>query len=426
MSSETTHYEFRLPDPGEGLTEAELVAWHVAERDAVEEDAPLCNVETDKAVVEIPAPCTGTLVERRAEPNDSLAVADVIAVFETEDPPRRGGSEPTDLAPSPKDADTDVEEPADDDRTGAEADDRPDATPESRVFAAPSTWRYAREQGVDIAAVTPIGPGGRVLREDVDRHRASTDAAGVPSVANRPPPPQSNPRRGWCGSRCGASGGASLRTWRGRPRRYRTSHRGSRPTPANWSRSKERLNRKYDTRITYTAILVKAVVPALEEFPLVNASVDMEAGEILKHREYNVGVATHTEDGLLVPVIDHVDRKSVVEVTRELNEKAASARERSLAPSDLQDGTFTVTNTGSHGEHGTFGTPIIRRPEAAILGVGRIREKPVAVDGELAVRERIDFSLSYDHRLMDGVTAERFAETVIEAIEDPDLLLSRI
>jgi pyruvate dehydrogenase E2 component (dihydrolipoamide acetyltransferase) len=189
---------------------------------------------------------------------------------------------------------------------------------------------------------------------------------------------------------------------------------------------KERLDGKHDAHITYTALLVKAVVPALKEFPLVNASVDMEAGEITKYESYNIGVATHTDDGLIVPVVKDADEKSLVEVAEELNATVESAREREISPADLQGGTFTITNTGSHGGHGTFGTPIIRHPEAAIMGVGAIEEKPVAVDGELTVQERIGFSFSYDHRLVDGVTAGQFMEHVIEGVEDPDILLSRL
>jgi len=190
---------------------------------------------------------------------------------------------------------------------------------------------------------------------------------------------------------------------------------------------KERLDEKLDTRITYTALVLKAVVPALEEFPLLNASIDDEADEIVEKHYYNVGVATHTEDGLMVPVIEDVDEKSIEELGAELADLVERTRERSVDLSELRGGTFTVTNTGSHGGHGTFGTPIIRHPESAIMGVGRIQNKPVAVsDTEMEVRKVIPLTLSYDHRLIDGVTAGQFMEYVIEAIEDSDVLLSRL
>ena len=189
---------------------------------------------------------------------------------------------------------------------------------------------------------------------------------------------------------------------------------------------KERLDEKHEAHITYTPIFLKAVVPALKEFPLVNASIDDTTDEIVEKHYYNIGFATHTEDGLMVPVIDDVDSKSIVEVAKELNELAEQARERDIDVADLQGGTFTVTNLALHGEHRTFGTPVINHPEAAILGIGHIREKPVARNGELEVRKRLTLSFSYDHRLIDGVLANQFMEHVIEGIEDPDILLSRL
>ncbi|MFT4950276.1 MAG: pyruvate dehydrogenase E2 component (dihydrolipoamide acetyltransferase), partial [Natronomonas sp.] len=315
-----------------------------------------------------------------------------------------------------------------------------------RVFAAPSTRRYAREQGVDLADVEGTGPGGRVLQEDVDAfleaQRAEPAESAVDRTAEPETPTTATPPAADAGSTGAATTDESGREAVVEPLR------GLRRTIAeNMQRSKQeiphvtsgfeadatelvdlkgRLDEKHDAHITYTALLVKAVVPALKEFPLVNASVDMEAGEVTKYESYNVGVATHTDDGLVVPVIDDADEKSLVEVAEELNTTVEAAREREISPADLQGGTFTVTNTGSHGGHGTFGTPIIRHPEAAIMGVGAIEETPVAVDGELTVQERIGFSFSYDHRLVDGVTAGQFMEHVIEGIEDPDILLSRL
>ena len=435
MSSDTTQtFEFRLPDPGEGLTEAELLEWHVREGDDVREDDPLCDVETDKAVVDIPAPCTGTVTELTVAPGDIVAVGEVLAVFETASPPRQQGFESEQPVTEPEQTD-DVKpdaETASEPRPAVTRVDDGDGQTEAddRVFAAPSTRRYAREQGVDLKSVSGSGPNGRILREDVDRHLESTAADmdtetavadtdvsdGVDTPAARPEVRE--PLRG-------------LR--RTIAENMQTSAQeiphvtsGYEADAGELVALKQRLNEKHDVRITYTAILVKAVVPALKQFPLVNASIDMEAGEIVKHQYYNIGVATHTEDGLLVPVIEAVDSKSLLEVAAELSETVEAARERDLPPGAFTDGTFTITNTGSHGGHGTFGTPIIRHPEAAILGVGRIQEKPVAVDGDLEVRDRIGFSFSFDHRLIDGVTAGQFVETVIEAVEDPDVLLSRL
>lgn len=441
MSSEgVQEFAFRLPDPGEGLTEAEIVEWYHDEGEDVREDDPLVDVETDKAVVEIPTPCTGTLEEIRAEPGDIVEVGEVIAVFLTENPPRQ---QETDRSR----ADADATESADDGESGARqaitrvsgsdaSEDQP-APDESggesaatsgddeRVFAAPSTRRYARKQGVDLAAVEGSGPGGRALREDVDAYLETAEAAEPTATAETETAVDQE------------EDDVVVEPLRGLRRTIAENmQQSSREIPHVTSGFeadatalvdlKERLDDKHDAHITYTAILVKAVVPALRDFPLVNASIDMEAGEITKYNYYNVGVATHTEDGLIVPVVKRVGEKSLVEVAEDLQAKVEGAREREIAPDDLQGGTFTITNTGSHGGHGTFGTPIIRHPEAAILGVGAIDEQPVAVDGELQVQERIGFSFSYDHRLVDGVTAGQFMEHVIEGIEDPDLLLARL
>ena len=455
-TEETQRYEFRLPDPGEGLTEAEIVEWYVEEGEEVREDDPLCDVETDKAVVEIPTPCTGTVVELAADPGDMVQVGEVIAVFETANPPRQQGFEDADSATGADTRETaaeqdsaDAQTPGATEETDASADTGPRsavsrveagetdtgsataAGTDGRVFAAPSTRRYAREQGVDIGAVEGSGPNGRVLREDVDRHleSASPAAGGEPADVETADaaaaPAGTGPRQSVTEPLRGLRR-TIAKNMQQSAREIPHITSGYEADAGELVALKERLDEKHDVRVTYTAILMKAVVPAFKEFPLVNASIDMDAGEIHRHQAYNIGVAAHTDDGLLVPVIRNVDQKSIVEVAEELAETVEAARERSLPLEAFSGGTFTITNTGAFAGHGTFGTPIINHPEAAILGVGRIDEKPVAVDGELEVRERIGFSFSFDHRLVDGVTADRFVETVIEGIEDPDVLLSRI
>lgn len=421
-----TRYEFPLPDPGEGLTEAEIVEWHAEAGVELEEDELLLEIETDKAVVEISAPCTGTLEERRGEPNDVVAVGDVIAVFETADPPTRGAGTTDKTAdesgaegPTPGVADATVEPAvtprADNGETEASIAETEE---DGRVFAAPSTRRYAREVGVTLREVEGTGPGGRVLRTDIDAHRDGEidDAAEVTATEA-----EEEVRRPLRGLRR-AIADNMVRS------KAEIPHVTScfRANATEFVELRERLNEKHDVRISYTAIVLKAVVPALKEYPLVNASVSEDGEAIIEKHYYDLGVATHTEDGLLVPVVKGVDEKSLVEVSEELERLAGAARDRSLSPEELSDSTFTVTNVGSHSENGTFGTPIINHPEAAILGLGHIREEPVAVDGAVEVREQLHLSLSYDHRLIDGVTASGFADHVIECIEDPDLMLSRL
>lgn len=434
-----------MPDPGEGLTEAEISTWHVEVGDEVEADDVLCEVETDKALVDIPIPTAGEVIELRAEPGDVVDVGDVIAVFDTTNPPGPQTTESeTDEAESsgPRDA------PASTDGETAPASihDSPETGPDGdqRTFAAPSTRRYAREKGVDLAAVDGSGPGGRVLRDDIDAYlesepgsttetqKATRRVTGPESDSTttepEPEPEQADEeekdvvRRPFRGLRKTIADNM-IESKQKIP--HVTS--GFEANAEDLVDLKERLDEATDAPVTYTTLLMKAVVPALKEFPEVNASIDEDAEEIVEKHYYNLGIATHTDEGLMVPVIDDVDRKSIAELGTELSDVVERTRDRSVDVDELRGGTFTITNTGGHSEHGTFGTPIIRHPEVAILGVGRIQNKAVAVsDTETAVQKTIPLTLSYDHRLIDGVTATEFMEHVIEGIEDIDVLLSRL
>lgn len=460
-----THLEFELPDPGEGITEAEIVEWYVEEGQQVREDDPLADIETDKAIVEIPVPATGTVVELVAEEGDMVAVGDVVAVFETDEPfdqqRTEGRAEEIEAEPaSTAELGTDIpeEETAtaepEVDEAGAkspepeeatrepreargEAEEEP-ATAAGRIFAAPSTRRYAREQGVDLSEVKGSGPNGRILRSDVDTYLAG--AARPQLKPTETAEPALHPESSEASEQellDVDEERSTRRPLRGlRKRIAENMVRSARTVPhvtsgfeANATELvalKERLDGKYDVRVTYTPILVKAVISALKAFPIVNASVDDAADEIIEKHYYDIGFATHTDEGLLVPVVRDVDQKSLVEVAKEMGNLAEQARDRSIDVTDLQGGTFTVTNLGTHGEHRTFGTPIINYPQAAIMGVGRIREEPVATDDGVEVHPRIGLTLSYDHRIIDGVTANEFMESVIESIEDTDVLLSRL
>ena len=469
-----TRYEFELPDPGEGLTEAELVEWHVTEGDEIDEDDVLCEVETDKAVTDIPSPCPGTIEELRAEVGDIVQVGEVFVVIETDSPPSGEAeaeaaeeaateaeteeeeaaeaeetegtepaeegetSEPEEVVQESK-AEAQAEQEADTEATGEES--QSPATTEDRVFAAPRTRAYAREEGVNLSTVDGSGPNGRVLREDIDAHlsdRTEREAGGGaaegeaayaiehPTVEVEPVAIDEDEERSERRDLSGLRGRIAENMVRSATVVPQLTS-GFQADATELVGLKNRLDEKHDVHITYTPILLKAVVPALTEFPMVNASVDDTTGEIVEKHYYNVGFATHTEDGLLVPVIEDIDRKSIVEVAREMTDLAEQARDRSIDAADMRGGTFTVTNLATYGEHRTFGTPIINHPEVAIMGIGRVRKEPVATENdEVELRPQIDFSLSYDHRLVDGVKANQFMEYVIEGIEDIDILLSRL
>lgn len=432
-----TAFEFRLPDPGEGLTEAEIAEWHVEEGDEIEEDDVLCEVETDKAVTDVPSPCPGTIKERSASEGDIVDVGTVIVTIETENPPQQqvsGEVEAEAEEAEEAEAEEAIQEIEEEEET-EEGEVEVEEVSEGRVFAAPRTRRYAREEGVDLSDVDGSGPDGRVLQEDIDAYlqepepepETEPEREGAhPTVPIEPEPIDEDESR------------STRRDLTGLRRRIAENMTQSKTIVPHLTSGfetdatelvalKERLDEKHDVHVTYTPLLVKAVVPALKEFPIVNSSIDDTTDEIVEKHYYNIGVATHTDDGLIVPVIKDVDSKSVIEIAEELSTLAEQARDRSIDMSDLQGGTFTVTNLATYGEHRTYGTPVINHPEAAILGIGRIRRKPVATDDEtVEVQQRLGLNLSYDHRLIDGAVANQFMEYLIEGIEDPDLLLSRV
>ena len=425
-----------MPDPGEGLTETELSAWYVEVGAEVEEDDVLCEVETDKALVDIPVPHSGEVLELRADPGDVVKVGEIVAVFDVDDAPTaqvavEDSGESSDASESTASVgengavaaeSTDVEEDA----------SQADTSGDGRTFAAPSTRRYAREQGVDLASVVGSGPGGRILRADVDAH---LEGGSEPATADEPTDVATEVETA---TQIDEDGPVVRRPLRGLRKTIADNMVKSKQTIPHVTSGfkadaeelvelKERLDDSVDAPVTYTTLLMKAVAPALKEFPILNASIDDDADEIVEKHYYNLGIATHTEDGLMVPVIDGVDRKSIAELGTELADVVERTRDRSVDVDELQGGTFTITNTGGFSEHGTFGTPIIRHPEVAIMGVGRIQNEAVAVnDTDTEVRKTVSLSLSYDHRLVDGVTATQFMEYVIEGIEDTDVLLSRL
>ncbi|MFB6300728.1 MAG: dihydrolipoamide acetyltransferase family protein [Halobacteriales archaeon] len=472
MSESTQLFEFRLPDVGEGLTEAEIDQWLVEPGDEVDEGQPIAEIETDKALVEIPSPCPAIIRELTVAPGDVAQVGDVIAVLEAENPPQHLLEQCEDLTDQETTTETETETDTGE-ASETVADPQPEATEASdgaagssastasdaeatasgtdRVFAAPSTRRYASEHDVDLSNVEGSGPGGRILKEDVDVYLESQPtepATAEPETTAEPATSTGGTsdasaevedegvldtdqhgeviRRPLKGLRKTIADNMA-RSWEKVPRV--TS--GYSVPAENLIELKENLDEKHDTHITYTPIMVKAVVPALQEFPMVNASIDDENDEIIEKQYYNVGVATHTDAGLIVPVIKDVDQKSIVEIAEELNEIVEQTRDRSVSAEHLQGSTFTITNTGSHGgdsgTRGTFGTPIVNHPEVAILGMGRIRNEVVPVsDDEVGVEKRLSLTFAFDHRIIDGITAGRFMSMVTSSIEDPDMLLSRL
>jgi pyruvate dehydrogenase E2 component (dihydrolipoamide acetyltransferase) len=438
---------FRLPDIGEGIDAAEILEWRVAVGDHVREDQELVEVQTDKAIVVIPCPATGVVTELCAPAGERLAVGEVLAVIEPDGDGAGAAPGPVQAPPAPA--------PAAPMTSAAPANPARAAT---RPLAAPATRRRARELGVDLASVSGSGPQGRILREDVERAAAVPSPADGASPATGPAAPGAGPaapptdpaapeaaiappsapsmpaRRGDEPPRPGevvplrgvrrAIAQTLTRAWREIP--HITDYRELDATrllearEALRRRAGERGREELARALTPTPLIAAAAVRALADHPYVNASVDMEREEITLHRRVNLGVATATPDGLMVPVVPDAERRSLGELALEIAALAGAARDRRLEPAQLRGATFTLNNFGGLGVW--LGTPIIQPPQVANLGVGAIRDRVVPVDGEPRVRPVCALSVSGDHRVLDGDTLGAFVSQVVEMLEQPLLI----
>ena len=389
--------EFRLPDVGEGTADAEIVQWRVEVGDRVQEGQDLVEIQTDKAIVVIPCPTAGVVKRLGAPPGETVDIGAVLAVFEIGEGDGRDGDGAV-LA----------------------------AAPAGRPLASPATRRRARELGIDLAEVRGSGPHGRILAEDLESPEPSAlkvaTSARVPAVAmGDRTPGQIVPLRGVRR----AIAHTLTRAWQEIPHMidYRevdvTNLIGLRQLLRG--RATEGGDRTLARALSPTSLIVRAAVIALREHPYVNSSIDLERGEITLHEQINIGIATATSDGLIVPVLHGADDKSISELALELAALVQDARARRLSRQQLAGGTFTVNNFGSLGVW--LGTPIIRPPEVANLGVGAIRDQVVPVDGMPAVRPVMALAVSGDHRVLDGDTLAGFVTRVVALLEQPVLLL---
>ncbi|WP_336362539.1 dihydrolipoamide acetyltransferase family protein [Halalkalicoccus salilacus] len=531
--------EFKLPDVGEGVAEGEIVRWLVEPGDEVSEDQPVAEVETDKAVVEVPSPVDGSVKELLAEEGEVVPVGDVIITFEVEgeepaeeeesepeageSTDREGKREPTEIDGKPAVTRADAGE----DRRAAGTEDEEAPTGSKRVFAPPNVRRLARELGIDVSSVEGSGPGGRISEDDVraaaegdedepeveesekgprglesavsrsgeregtqqseaaDRERTlaapatrrlaeeqGVDLNAVPTDETRDGEPFVTPEavREYAEARRAAptdtaeaaTAGAEAETGP-REREEREPYRGIRRTigrqmehskytaPHVTHHDTAQVERLVDARrelkaiaeergvrLTYMPFVMKAIVAALKQHPYLNSSLDEESEEVVVKNYYNVGIAVATDAGLMVPVVEDVDEKGLLQLASEVNELAQKARERSISREEMQGGTFTITNFGAIG--GEYATPIINHPEVAILGLGELRERPIVEDGEgetpkasrgasgetasrVVPAHTLPLSLSIDHRIVDGAVAAEFTNTLVEYLENPNLLL---
>ena len=429
--------EIKLPVLGEGVDSGTVAGVLVATGDTVEVDAPLIELETDKAVIEVPASEAGVVASLPVKAGDTVAVGQVIATIEPASPPapeapaeEPAAEQPRRQAPPPPVP----ERPAVQTAPPAPSPPGPPPArtpadefnlPEWPIPATPNTRRFARELGVDITAVQGTGNGGRILSGDVVRTaRSLLEAAAAGGAAPAPPPLPDFSRWGeveretMSGIRRTTATHLST-SWTTIP--HVTQHDDADITEL------EQLRKRFGPRVqeaggklTMTAIAVRVVASALRVFPRFASSVDMASREVILKRYTHVGVAVDTDRGLLVPVIRDADRKNATELSVELGVLAARARDGKLTLEEMQGGCFTITNLGGLG--GTSFTPIVNYPEVAILGMSRSRVTPVHRDGGFEPRLMLPLSLSYDHRVIDGADAVRFLRWIVEALEDPFLL----
>jgi len=419
--------QFRLPDIGEGIHEGEIVKWFVKPGDEVKEDDVLCEVQNDKAVVEIPSPVEGKVLEILVPEGQTAVVGDVLVTIDApgyEDMQFKGdlGEEPAKEAGSQAEVKEEAAAPQTEEK----------AEPKRRVIAMPSVRKYAREKGVDIQLVTGSGPNGRILKEDIDNYLAGTAKAApaeteAKETAEKPAPETAaatgevllETREKMSGIRR-AIAKAMVQSKHTAPHVTLMDEVDVTKLVAHRKKFKEVAAEK-GIKLTFLPYVVKALVSALREYPILNASIDDEAEEIIHKHYYNIGIAADTERGLLVPVVKDADRKSMFAIAKEINELAQKAREGKLAPNEMKGSSCTITNIGSAG--GQWFTPVINHPEVAILGIGRIAEKPVVRDGEIVAAPVLALSLSFDHRIIDGATAQYALNHIKRLLSDPELLL---
>jgi len=436
--------EFRVPELGEGVHEGEFVKWLVRPGEVVEHDRPLCEIMTDKATVEIPASFDGKVTELRAKEGQTVKVNEVLLSFE-----------PGAIASPAGPAGQEPEQPAElSGQTGGEAFEKEAAAravPLRRadhIAAAPATRRLAREMGIELSAVSGSGPNGRILYEDVERAASGgrSSSRTVPSETFRrklsvagPAVPGAEPGPSTPEVQERARSPEERVPFAGLRRKISEKMRLSKDHAAHFTYIEEAdatelvrlrmlakdIGEKQGVKVTYLPFVMKSMVEALRQFPILNSTLDEEKGELVYKHYFNIGISIQTAEGLTAPVIRDVEHKSILTLARELQDLASRAKSKQLHINDFHGGTITITNVGSIG--GLFATPVINYPEVAILGFNKIFRQPVVRKSEgreeVVIRDRTYFSLSLDHRVVDGAIGAEFMKLFVRYIENPSLLL---
>jgi pyruvate dehydrogenase E2 component (dihydrolipoamide acetyltransferase) len=390
-------FDFKLPDLGEGITEGEIRKWLVKEGDLIEEHQTVLEIETDKAVVEVPSPKKGKILKMNKEEGDIAKVGEVLMTIAEK-------GEAIEEKPKAEEAPAVEERPKSVSVVGVLPEE------EEGILATPAVRALARELGVNLETIKGSGPGGSITKDDVVKASEKVKKAEeIYGITERIPI-------------------KGLR--RTIAKNLLTAHQtmvfvtimDEADVTDLWNirdREKKVLQEK-GIHLTFLPFFMKALQHSLVEHPYLNASVDGEKEEIILKKYFNIGIAVDTPDGLMVPVIKDVDKKTVRELASEIQDLSQKAKERKIKLEEMRGGSFTISNWGHFG--GTFATPVINYPDAAIMGTGRIADKPWVKEGQIVIRKILPLSLTFDHRVTDGADAATFLSKVMRYLEDPGLL----
>ncbi len=436
---------FKFPDVGEGIHEGKLVKWLVKEGDEIKEDEVLAEIETDKAIVEIPSPQSGVILKLYFKEGGTIKVGETLASIGARGEAISQEEIAAETAPKTK---TDgpmsfiekVNAVLTEETTQKKVPIATQTTPAPSygVLATPSIRMKARELGVDLNKVKGSGPGGRITNEDLENAAKAGDSTGKviekktmteKTLKAEPPKPAALETDF---SQFGEIEKVKIAGIRKRIGEVMSRSKkiaahvahfdeADVTTIAEIRETMKSAERGVGVKITYLPFIVKAVVNALKKHEKFNSSFDEANDEMILKKYYNVGIAVDTPDGLVVPVLHSADKMDIYKIADEIRRIANEAKERKMKIEDLRGGSFTITNIGSIG--GEFFTPIIYHPEVAILGVGKIKDKPIVRDGKIVVRKMLALSLSFDHRIIDGAEAARFVNDVIDSLENPKNLV---
>lgn len=437
-------HKFTFPDVGEGIKEGKIVKWMVNEGDQVDSDQSIVEIETDKAVVEIPAPEPGYILKRYGEEGSTINVGDVLVIIgEKGESPEKAEKLPLPQEKQPEKDSTGVVGEVPEHVAEVTIPKVEKVQQASQIMATPAVRALAKELGVDVMLVEATGLGGRITEQDVQdavkkqvSQQTTPQEAAKPLVTQKPsqqPTAQKTatkirPNHDFFGyieylpykGMRKAIGEHMQKAWHSP---MVTHMEKIDATELHKIREAEKgtIEKERGVKLTYLGFIIKACMLALKDHPYLNAVLDEENEEIIVKKYFNIGIAIDTGDGLVVPVIKAVQDKSIIQIAKEIIELAQKARDKKLDPMEMRGGTFTITNIGSIG--GIYATPILNSPEVAILGVMRMSDEPMAINGRTKIRKTMNLVLTFDHRVVDGAEAARFMNTLKKHLEDRELLL---